>query len=176
MPIPVEHNPITNDDLRRVFRVLAGTDGHQRTADDVEAWALAARSGRWTRAQIAAATLTLASTFTGFRILPGHMAEQVRADRARIRERWYCPDPPRHLANDPAAELAWRRRAADDYRDRALAALAGGQPLDDVPLLTATEPPVALVDVHDRVERICAELAGRKAIAAAPDRTPEETP
>lgn len=170
MPIPIEHSPITPDDLRPVFRVLCGIDGHQRSADDVDAWMLAATAGRWTRAQVAAATLALTSGFTGFRIMPGHMGQQITTDRDRIRTQWYCPDPPRELADDPPAEIAWRRQAARDFSDRALFALASGSPLEDVPMtLTPETTPIESTDARERIRQMCAAVGTRKAIPAKSD-------
>lgn len=140
MPIPIEHNPVTIDDFRAVFRVLAGIDGHQRTGNDADTWMIAARTGRWTRAQVAAATLVLSSKFTGYRVQPGHMTEQINRNRDRVKAHWFCPDPPREMADDPAAEIAWRRWAANDYADRALLAMANGDPIDEVPLTLEQEP------------------------------------
>lgn len=170
MIIPAEHNPVTPADLKRVFKLLAGVDGHLRGASDVDTWVTAVKAGRWTRAQLAAATLTLTCSFRGFRVMPGHVDEQIALDRERIRNRWYCPDPPHELADNPEAEIMWRRRVAADYSDRALIALATGQALDDVPLVTNPEPPrPEIVDARARIADICAGIANRKAIAAAPD-------
>lgn len=139
MRIPIEHNIVTTSDLQALFELLPGIDGHPRTIADIDVWLLASISGKWTGAQLAAAVLAISSTFQGFRVLPGHIGAQINADRERIRERWYCPDPPRHLAT-PEAEIGWRRRVAADFRERALLALATGAPLDDVPLVVDAEP------------------------------------
>jgi hypothetical protein len=166
MSIPVENSPVTRSDLEALFKLLTRIDGHPRDIDDIDTWSLAARSGRWSRAQLAAAMLTLNVTFRGFRVMPGHVAEQIVNQREQIRTRWYCPDPPRELAEDPEAEIEWRRRVAVDFTDRALLALASGQSLDDVPLVTDPEPRRDLVTVP--VERIAAALGHRKAVGAAP--------
>ncbi|MEV1295734.1 hypothetical protein [Pseudonocardia sp. NPDC049635] len=179
MPIPIEHNPVLTSDFRAVFQVLGVIDGHPRTADDVEAWMLAARTGRWTRAQVAAATFALTTTFTGFRVQPGHLAEQIRANRARIRGLWECPPPPRELADDPAAELAWRRRAAVDFADRALLALAAGDRPEDVPLLATPEPPVQRLLLAEAPPEVRTEIeAAMPALGRLPEPrpTPHRTP
>lgn len=174
MPIPIEHNPVTADDLQIMFKLLAGIDGHPRSVDDIDIWLIAAQAGRWTRAQVAAATLALARDFRGFRIMPGHVNEQIAADREQIRARWYCPDPPRHLADDPRAEIQWRRRMATDYSDRALIALATGSPLDEVPLVLDAEPDQAdLPDARERIAQICSGIGDRLAVVTTPvDRRP----
>jgi hypothetical protein len=157
--LPLDAVPLTQADLKEMFKLFA-VDGHPRGPEDVRVWMVAAQVGRWTRAQAAAATLTVVATWTGFRIMPGHVAEQIVADRARIRERWYCPDPPRHLGSDPAAEIAWRRRAQASYADRALMALAVGEPLEQVPLVLDIEP-------EPRLAIPAAEMAWRVKVAAA---------
>lgn len=162
MPIPIEHRPVTTQDFRAVFKVLAGIDGHQRSVDDAETWMIAARAGRWTRAQVAAATLALTSKFTGFRVQPGHMTEQINRNRDRVKGHWYCPDPPRELAEDPAAEIAWRRWAANDYADRALMALANGDPIDEVPLTLDREPSRQVLEDGKRRLRESIDRFGRE--------------
>lgn len=166
MNIPPSPEPATLDDLQAAVRAAA-MDGQPRGAVDVRAWATAAAAERWTRAELAAAVIGVIATFTGFKILPGHVIEQVRANRDRIRARWYCPDPPRALADDPRAEIAWRRRAADSFRDRANTALATGQPLDDVPLLAGpveADPPAA-VERRSALAEITAAIGDAHAVA-----------
>jgi hypothetical protein len=176
MPIPIEHTPVTTHDFRAVFKVLGGIDGHQRGVDDAETWMLAARTGRWSRAQVAAATLALSSSFTGYRVQPGHMTEQINRNRDKIRAFWYCPDPPRELADDPAGELAWRRWAADNYAERALIALANGDQLDDVPLTLEAEPPRAALEVRkDRLRRSIEHLADGKRMPEPEEPAPGRT-
>lgn len=177
--IPVDHQPPTIEDFRGLFRVLSTLDGHERKTGDAEAWMLAARAGRWTRAQVAAATLGLATSFTGFRVQPGHLAEQIAANRARIRGRWECPDPPRELADDPVAELVWRRRAAASFADRALLAMAAGGPVDEVPLLLAPEPSgsrllltEAAPAVRAEIERVLPTVGQLPESRPAPRRAP----
>lgn len=175
--LPVEGTPLTAADVRVMFKLFA-VDGHKRSADDVNTWMAAAAAGRWTRAQVAAAVLTVARTFTGFRIMPGHVDEQIAEDRARIRQAWYCPDPPKRLRENPRAEIAWRRRAQAAFLDRALLALATGQPLEDVPLVLEVEPePVSALPAAEQTQRIreiTGEIGHRKAIPS--DNAPGPAP
>lgn len=167
MPIPIEHTPVTTGDFRAVFKVLAGVDGHQRDVDDAKTWMIAARAGRWSRAQVAAATLELSARFTGYRVQPGHMTEQINRNREKIRTHWYCPDPPRSLADDPAGELAWRRWAADDFADRALFALANGDPIDEVPMTVTDDPPRRVIeDGKRRLQERVNEVARASSLPA----------
>lgn len=168
MDIPPNDSPVTLTDLKALTAMAAGIDGHDRGPATLEVWLAAAKAGGWTRAQVAAATLALASTFTGFRIMPGHVTAQIAADREHIRQRWYCPDPPRHLADDPDAEIAWRGRVIADYADRALLALATGQPLDDVPLVVDPEPSMPEDPAATkRIKEMCDDVSAAKAIPAA---------
>lgn len=176
--LPLERSPITLTDLKVMFKLFSGADGHKREEDDIDVWVTASRAARWTRAEVAAASLTLLANWTGYRIMPGHVTEQITKDRGRIRHAWYCPDPPRELRDDPAAEIAWRRRAYGDFADRALLALATGQPLEDVPMLREIEPnPMISLSPSEQFRRLgqMAERMGdMKAIPAAPraDRRP----
>lgn len=173
MPIPIEHNPVTTQDFRAVFKVLAGVDGHQRGTNDAETWMLAARAGRWTRAQVAAAILALSSKFTGYRVQPGHMTEQINRNRDRVKAHWYCPDPPRDLGEDPAAEIAWRRWAATDFADRALLALANGDPVEEIPLLLDEEPSRQVIeDGKRRVQRSIEHFAQQHGVFEPPVPAP----
>lgn len=166
-PIPIEHNPVVPEDFRTVFKLLAGIDGHKRSAEDVQTWMIAAKAGRWSRAQLAAAILALSANFTGYRVQPGHMTEQINRNRDKIRAHWYCPDPPRSLADDPAGEVAWRRWAAENYADRALLALANGDPLDDVPLSLEQEPARHVIEAGKaRLQRGLNEVARATAMPA----------
>lgn len=170
--LPLEPSPVTLDDLDVMFKLFSGIDGHPRAEVDFEAWEMVAYTARWTRAEVAAAAMTIAASWTGFRIMPGHVTAQIVADRERIRLAWYCPDPPRELRDDPAAEIAWRRRAHADFADRALLALATGQQLADVPLVREVEPyqvsALPAAEQMRRVEQAAARVATRKAIPAAP--------
>lgn len=170
--LPLEPTPVTLDDLEAVFRLISGIDGHPRGEMDIDAWLLVAQAARWTRAEVAAASLTLATTWTGFRIMPGHVTAQINADRERIRQAWYCPDPPRELRDDPAAEIAWRRRAARDFTDRALLALATGHQLAEVPMLREVEqePAISLSSAEQtrRLGEATGRVGARKAISAGP--------
>lgn len=170
--IPPDQRPITLEDLAVMLPKMTAVDGHARhTDDDLDTWLDAARMGRWTRAQMAAAVLEVNAEFTGYRIQPGHVTAKIAEQAARIRNRWYCPDPPRELADDPVAEIAWRSRSAADYRERALYALATRQPLEEVSLLREPEPEVpSLERRRERIEQITREIGAAKAM---PDAEPE---
>lgn len=167
-PFPAEHIPVTVDDVDYLLKVLAALDGHPRSADDFDVWLLATQAGRWTRAELAAAVLAVTRDFKGFRVLPGHVGEQVNSLREQIRHRWNPPAPPRHLAEDPKAEIEWRRRALVNYRERAVTIVAQGGNLADVPLVLDVEPNRALApDVtSERVAALCADLGREKAVPA----------
>lgn len=168
--IPAEHNPIAPEDLPVLIAWVSRIDGHDRDRGDLSLWAAAARADRWTRAQVIAACFGLA-TWRGFRLQPGDVSDRIRADATAIRQRWYCPDPPRHLADDVRAELAWRRQAAADYRGRALMALVAGDDIDDVPLVLDPEPKAGPARINTLSQLVAAAPPQhRPALAAAARR------
>jgi hypothetical protein len=74
------------------------------------------------------------------RIRPAHITDTIDTARTLIRKQVFSRDlvPPRELADDPRAELEWRRRHITDVTERALQAWAGGEPLPQ--LEAAPEP------------------------------------
>lgn len=68
------------------------------------------------------------------RIRPAHITDTIDAARALIRRQVFSRDlvPPRELADNPRAELEWRRKHIADVTERALSAWANGQPLPQI--------------------------------------------
>lgn len=168
--IQADSQSLTLDDLEALWELFSSIDGHAREASDVRAWMTIATAARWTRAQVAAAALTVASEWTGFRIMPGHLTVQIKADREQIKKAWAreCPDPPRALGSNPRAEIAWRRRAAENFAERALLALATGHLVEDVPLVLEVEPELVCAlppgELARRIEQAVAQTSELKAI------------
>lgn len=133
--IPAETRPFDADDLHQLLARLAILDGHRRDVEDFDTWWMVIQSKHWTCAEVAAGMLRILAEFTGFQITPGHLAEAITAARSDVRSGWDPPPPPRELGDDPAAEIAWRRRALADYRDRAMLVLAAGGELASVPMI-----------------------------------------
>lgn len=90
---------LTRDDVVDLLTVIAATDGHQRGPADVDLWFGAAQRGAWTLPQVQAAATLVCDSFTGYRIMPGHVAEKIRAERRQ-------PAPAEQVA--PAAIAAAR--------------------------------------------------------------------
>ncbi len=107
--------------------------GDNRTAPDemtIRLWREVSRQGRWTFEQALQAIIEHRTYRPGVYFEPGHVTLRVDEVRRDIRSRWYPPDPPRELADDPAAEIAWRLREAAAFLDRNLALWVAGEPLD----------------------------------------------
>lgn len=168
--IQPDGQPLTLDDLEALWELFSSLDGHTREAGDIKTWMTIAGAARWTRAQVAAAALTVATEWTGYRIMPGHLTLQIKADREQVRKAWAreCPDPPRSLRDDPRGEIAWRRRAAESFAERALLALATGGLVEDVPLVLdqESEPVAALPpgEMARRIEQAATETGRLKAV------------
>lgn len=136
--IPVDHRMMTAADLRVMLDQFTALDGHPRlTPAELRTWSMAAEAGQWTRAQVVAATMHLTLNFSGFRVMPAHFTEAIAEVRAQVRGLWDPPPPPRELADEPRREITWRRRACQDFMDRAMLALAMGEPLEQVPMISS---------------------------------------
>lgn len=147
--LPIEHSALTDDDIATLIDYIGAIDGHDHDSDiDFDLWEMAAQSNGWQRAEVVAGVLHLMRDFTGFLIKPPNMQQAVAEVRAAVRARWNPPDPPYELADNPRAEIEWRRAALRDFRTRAIAALAQGRPLEAVPMLSEgfaySEAPKAL--------------------------------
>lgn len=161
--IPIEQAPLSDDDIETILHHVGSIDGQPRTADDFETWRLAANVGRWTRAEATAGLAGLLLGFSGFRINPAHLTEQIKAVRDKVRHLWNPPDPPRELRDNPAAEIAWRRAALRSFTDRAMLAVASGEPAESVPML----PPRQAVRVLEAPPMPDAAAAQFRAAVAA---------
>jgi hypothetical protein len=127
---------LTDDDVGKLLDFIGGIDGHDHgSAADALLWSMAAKAGRWTRAETVAGVMALMREFRGFMVKPGDMERVVDDARTAVRAGWNPPPPPRELGDDPKAEIEWRRAALADYRERAIFALAQGEPLASVPML-----------------------------------------
>lgn len=133
--LPIADVPLNDSDVEKLLKVLASLDGHERAPEEFTGWMIAATAGKWTAAETLAAMFRLTAEFTGFRIMPGHVTDTIKALRAEVRHGWNPPPPPRSLADDPAREIKWRRTALASYRQRAILTLAQGGDLAAVPVI-----------------------------------------
>lgn len=72
---------MTRAEITDLLTWAQAVDGHQRGVPDVEVWLDAAARGRWSRTAAADAIRAVGARFTGYRLMPGHVDEQIRADR-----------------------------------------------------------------------------------------------
>lgn len=107
----------------------------QRTVgdEDVRAWGLIANEQDW-HPMAAARALVDHATVDPTPVRPAHITAILAAVRREIRSRFtedVCP--PRELADDPRAEIAWRRRRVAEFVDRAFAAWSRREPIPNLP-------------------------------------------
>jgi hypothetical protein len=141
---------VTTDDVIDLLTMIAAYDQRTVGEDDVRAWTLIARAENWTTplAQRAVIEHHRANADRG-RIRPAHITDTIRQARETIRRAVLTRDlqPPRELADNPRAEINWKRQTIHDTTEAALAAWASGQPL---PQLTP-----------ERVQQITSGVPGR---------------
>lgn len=100
---------------------------------DVEAWgAMAAKCG-WTAAHARRAVLEHFDR-SDRPVMPAHINQIIDETTRRIRAKFTeSITPPRELADDPRAEIAWRRQYTAEYVEHALDAWAAGQAIPELP-------------------------------------------
>lgn len=117
-------------------------------------WRKISQQGAWSYEQAVQAIIEFRSGHPGEYFEPGHVSVRVAELRKQIRERWYCPDPPYELADDPRAELEWKRRAAEEFTERNLERWTSGLPLEKPEVALQLRPvPLTLVQQGDSAER-----------------------
>ncbi len=148
---------MTPDDTVDLLAYIAAFD--QRTVGDadVEAWLEIAEDAGWTYPHAKRAVREYhRAEASKPRITPAAITDTLAAKRAEIRKRLFRTDltPPRELAGDVTAEIAWRRgytaaalnAAMDDWaRDGRLP-----DPVDAAPALLASEVPPAISAFAER--------------------------
>lgn len=114
-----------------LLTLAAGYDRRTVGQTDVQAWgAMAAQCG-WTSAHAQRAVLVHFER-SDRPVMPAHINTIIDETRRGIRARFTeSITPPRELADDPRAEIAWRRQYAAEYVERALDAWALGQPIPE---------------------------------------------
>lgn len=126
------------------------------------AWEEQANRNRWTFASAREAIHRHYAESTDF-LMPAHVTNILNDVRRKIRAKLtedVCP--PKELADDPAAEIAWRRERIDSYIRAALDAWARGEELPDPAQRTE-------LGEKDRPElsSMVGSIVARKAIPAA---------
>lgn len=127
---------MTEDEIKSFMKMLVARDKRTVGHADVSFWLAMSEVGGWSYRQAVRAFIEHASSRPGEWFEPGHVTQRVDEVRAELKQRWYCPDPPRELGGDPRAEIEWRRNAAEEFMRVGLEGWAAGRPLP--------EPQVAL--------------------------------
>lgn len=117
-------NAMTEDEIIDLLTLAAAYDRRTVGDADVEAWNAVASTSGWTFPVARKALVEHFKTSTK-PIMPADINTIIAAQRKAISARFTeNVSPPKHLRDDPAAEIAWRREFAEDYKRRALAAWA----------------------------------------------------
>lgn len=98
---------MTRADVAEMIVRIQAIDGHPRKPADVDVWLDAATLNRWSVVEAVSALRKVSATFTGFRLMPGHVDEVVRADRRQ---------PARGLPSAERLAIEGPQPAADDDR------------------------------------------------------------
>jgi hypothetical protein len=117
-------NVMTDDEVIDLLTLAAGYDRRTVGDADVEAWSAIALLNGWT---FAVARRALVEHFNSSNkpIMPADINTIISAQRKAISARFTeNVSPPKELRDNPAAEIAWRRQFAEDYKRRALEAWA----------------------------------------------------
>lgn len=142
----------------------------QRTVggDDVQAWLIIANAEDWTLPLARRAVIEHHRRGGDRpRVKPGHITDTLAELRREIsRTVFHTPlVPPRELADDPRAEIAWRRDYARQVTDRALGAWARGEGLPALPPATShAEARTDMAAAVSAVDPAIRMLANRKAV------------
>jgi hypothetical protein len=113
----------------KLAKLIAARDKRTIGDADIDLWMIMAQSAGWNYRQAVRAFIEHSNEHPGEFFEPGHVAKRVAEVRKQISERWYCPDPPRELADDPRGEIVWRRQMAEAFMRHNLDLWAGGYPL-----------------------------------------------
>ena len=123
---------MTPDETIDLLTLIATFDQRTIGESDVAAWHTIATECGWTWPLARRAVVEHHKRGSDRRrITPAHITDGIEQARAVIRKQVFSRDlvPPKHLAEDPRAELEWRRRHIAEVTERALNAWANGEPL-----------------------------------------------
>lgn len=139
-----------------LLTLIAGFDYRTVGEGDVMAWLVIAEEEHWTWPLARRAAINYHRRGGDKpRITPARITDAIGEVRATIRRTVLRTDltPPKELADDPRAEIAWRRDYVQHAMDAALAAWADDQPMPTAPALPPAprnEPPPGIVSFADR--------------------------
>lgn len=157
---------MTADNVIDLLTLVAAYDQRTVGHDDVQAWLLIANAEDWTLPRARRAVVEHHRRGADRpRLRPAHITDALDDLRRTISRSALRVDltPPRHLADHPRAEIAWRRERAEALIDAGMDAWARGEQLPDPAALTrlvghedgdlVAERPVAAV-VNECAEEI----------------------
>jgi hypothetical protein len=132
---------MTPEEIIDLLTTVAAHDQRTVGEADVEAWLDVATEAGWTY-PLARRAIRDYHVRGGDkpRIRPAHITDAIEAARETVRRTVLRSDltPPRELADDPRAEIAWRREYVRTATEAALAAWAEGRPMPAAPELPAS--------------------------------------
>lgn len=168
---------MTADEIIDLLTLAAGYDRRTVGESDVEAWgAMAAKCG-WTF-PIARRAIVEHFEHSDRPIMPANINTIIDSVRRRIRAQFSEDvNPPRRLRDDPVAEIAWRRKFAEEYTQRALDSWATDgviPPLEQPKELEERERPALAAAVRSLAARRVVPRAPRPA-RRVPDRSAERS-
>jgi hypothetical protein len=132
-----------------LLTLAAAYDRRTVGQSDVEAWGAMATKCGWTAAHASRAVLVHFER-SDRPVMPAHINAIIDEATRGVRSRFTaCITPPRELADDPRAEIAWRRQYAAEYIDRALDAWSAGQQIPE-----PVKPDELAAGVPDEVRRL----------------------
>lgn len=114
-----------------LLTLAAAYDRRTVGQSDVEAWGAMATKCGWVAAQARRAVLEHFDR-SDRPVMPSHINTIIDETRRSIRARFTeSITPPRELADDPRAEIAWRRQYTAEYVEHALDCWAAGRPIPE---------------------------------------------
>lgn len=147
---------MTKAEIADLLTMVASLDQYPRAVDEVEvtAWLAIAEIEGWqfSHAKRAVVEFHRAEAGRG-RITPAHVTDVIRETRRKISRMVadkMMPAPPRALADDPAAEIAWRRHEIHQRVRAVMDSWATGQPLPP----PVSDIPAPRTPVPDRMRRL----------------------
>lgn len=152
---------MTEDEIVDLLTLIAAYDQRTVGRADVQAWHMIAVEARWSWPLARRAVIDFhVSGGDKPRIKPAHITDTIRDLRRSMGRALFTKDitPPKELADNPAAEIEWRRNFTRRAIDDALHAWAEGR---EVPTVEPEEP-ARIAPVDPRIR----SLANAKGIPA----------
>ena len=131
---------MNHDEVCALLATAMAYDNRKPGDAAVHVWTEQAKLEGWTYHAAVRAIHEHYRRSTAF-LMPGHITEILNEVRAQIR-RQIAGDrfpPPRELADDPRAEIEWRRRRYAEFTERAMLAWAKGEQVPELPQYEALD-------------------------------------